>query len=130
METVGSPSMTSFTDSSPKKGRLPSPITTGTRSTALVEQPQVEALPGDGAPSGGRHMQVGEAPDDPFVVLADPDGNELCVIEPGKNFLADTGYLGEVTCDGTREGGVLGATPWPLVWDQNVSRASSSISRL
>jgi hypothetical protein len=46
---------------------------------------------------GGRHIDVSQEPDNGFVVLADPGGNELCVIEPGNNFLADTGYLGEVT---------------------------------
>ena len=40
-------------------------------------------------------------------MLADPGGNELCVIEPSNNFLAGTGYLGEVTCDGTRAAGLF-----------------------
>jgi hypothetical protein len=70
---------------------------------------------------GGRHIDVGQGPDDKFVVLADPGGNELCVIEPDNNFLAGTGYLGEVTCDGTRDVGLFwrDALEWPLVWDEN-----------
>jgi len=32
-------------------------------------------------------------------VLADPEGNEFCVIEPGNNFLADCGFIGAVACD-------------------------------
>ena len=28
------------------------------------------------------------------MVLADPEGNEFCVIEPGNNFLADCGFIG------------------------------------
>jgi hypothetical protein len=70
---------------------------------------------------GGRHVDVGQAPDDAFVVLADPGENELCVIEPGNDFLADTGYLGEVTCDGTRVVGLFwrDALDWSLVWDEN-----------
>ena len=77
---------------------------------------------------GGRHLDVGQAPDDTHVVLADPAGNELCVIEPGNNYLAGTGRLGEVTCDGTRDVGlfwrdVLG---WPLVWDENEQTAVQS----
>lgn len=77
---------------------------------------------------GGRHIEVGQAPDDPFVVLADPGGNELCVIAPGNNFLADTGYLGEVTCDGTRDVGLFwrDALGWALVWDQNEETAIQS----
>jgi len=77
---------------------------------------------------GGRHLDVGQGPDDPHVVLADPGGNELCVIEPGNNYLAGTGYLGEVTCDGTRAVGLFwrDALGWPLVWDENEQTAVQS----
>jgi catechol 2,3-dioxygenase-like lactoylglutathione lyase family enzyme len=77
---------------------------------------------------GGRHLDVGQSPDEPFVVLADPGGNEVCVIEPGNNFLAGTGYLGEVTCDGTRDVGLFWseALGWPLVWDENEETAVQS----
>jgi glyoxalase superfamily protein len=70
---------------------------------------------------GGRHIDVGQQPDEGFVVLADPGGNALCVIEPDNNFLAGTGYLGEVTCDGSRDVGLFwrDALDWPLVWDEN-----------
>ncbi len=77
---------------------------------------------------GGRHIDVGQAPDDSFTVLADPGGNELCVIEPNNKFLAGTGYLGEVTCDGTRDVGLFwrDALDWPLVWDENQETAIQS----
>ncbi|TDD20068.1 VOC family protein [Kribbella turkmenica] len=77
---------------------------------------------------GGRHIDVGQGPDDNFVVLADPGGNELCVIEPGNNYLAGTGYLGEVTCDGTRDVGLFwrDALGWPLVLDNNGQTAVQS----
>ena len=77
---------------------------------------------------GGRHIDVGQGPDDPHVVLADPGGNELCVIEPGNNYLAGTGYLGEVTCDGIRDVGLFwrDALGWPLVWDENEQTAVQS----
>lgn len=77
---------------------------------------------------GGRHLEVGQAADDPFVVMADPDGNELCVIGPDNDFLAGTGYLGEVTCDGTRDVGLFwrDALAWPLVWDENEETAVQS----
>ncbi len=70
---------------------------------------------------GGRHLDVGQGPDDEHVVLADPEGNELCVIEPGNAFLAGCGFLGELTCDGTQEIGYFWsrALGWPLVWDQD-----------
>jgi len=77
---------------------------------------------------GGRHLDVGQDPEDDFVVLADPGGNEICVIEPDNNFLAGTGYLGEVSCDGTRDVGLFwrAALDWPLVWDENQETAVQS----
>lgn len=70
---------------------------------------------------GGRRIDVGQEPDDDFIVLADPGGNEVCVIGPENGFLAGTGFLGEVTCDGTRDVGLFwrDALHWPLVWDEN-----------
>jgi predicted enzyme related to lactoylglutathione lyase len=70
---------------------------------------------------GARHIDVGQGPDDRHVVLADPEGNEFCIIEPENNFLADCGRLGSITCDGTREVGYFwsAALGWPLVWDQD-----------
>ncbi|GAB3746062.1 VOC family protein [Microlunatus parietis] len=77
---------------------------------------------------GGRHLDVGQGHDDPWVVLADPGGNALCVIEPDNTFLAGTGYLGEVTCDGSRAAGLFwrDALGWPLVWDRGEQTAVQS----
>ncbi len=77
---------------------------------------------------GGRHLDVGQRPEEGHVVLADPAGYEFCVIEPGNAYLAGCGFLGELACDGTREVGlfwskVLG---WPLVWDQDEETAIQS----
>jgi len=74
---------------------------------------------------GARHIDVGQRPDEDHVVLADPEGNEFCIIEPDNSFLADCGRLGSVTCDGTREVGYFwsAALAWPLVWDQDEETA-------
>lgn len=74
---------------------------------------------------GARHIDVGQRADEGHVVLADPEGNELCVIEPGNSFLADCGRLGSITCDGTRQVGYFWseALAWPLVWDQGEETA-------
>ena len=55
------------------------------------------------------------------MVLADPEGNEFCVIEETNNWLAGTGFLGELAADGTREVGVFwaAALDWPLVHDED-----------
>ncbi|SCG74225.1 VOC family protein [Micromonospora coxensis] len=77
---------------------------------------------------GARHVDVGQGPDDAHVVLADPEGNEFCVIEPGNNFLADCGFIGALACDGSQEVGYFwsAALGWPLVWDQDQETAIRS----
>ncbi|AXH94740.1 VOC family protein [Micromonospora aurantiaca] len=77
---------------------------------------------------GGRHIDIGQGPDDDQVVLADPEGNEFCVIEAGNNFLAGCGPVGAVNCDGTRAAGLFWseALGWPLVWDQDEETAIQS----
>jgi len=79
---------------------------------------------------GGRHLDVGQLPEEGHVVLADPEGNEFCVIEPGNNFLAGCGFLGELTCDGSQEVGYFWseALGWPLVWDQDQETSIQSPS--
>jgi predicted enzyme related to lactoylglutathione lyase len=77
---------------------------------------------------GARHIDIGQRPDDGHVVLADPEGNEFCVIEPNNDFLADCGFVGALACDGSQAVGyfwseVLG---WPLVWDQDQETAIRS----
>ncbi|MFC7619724.1 VOC family protein [Microlunatus sp. GCM10028923] len=95
-----------------------------TSSSAEDQQRTVEAA----LRLGGRHLDVGQGPDEPFVVLADPGENELCVIEAGNNYLAGTGRLGEVTCDGTREVGLFwrDALGWPLVLNDGDQTAVQS----
>lgn len=77
---------------------------------------------------GGRHLDVGQLPEEGHIVLADPEGNAFCVIGPDSEFLAGCGYLGEVACDGGREVGVFWseALGWPLVWDQDEETAIQS----
>lgn len=77
---------------------------------------------------GGAHLDVGQLPEEEHVVLADPDGNEFCVIEAGNKFLADTGSIGALACDGTQAVGYFWseALGWPLVWDQDEETAIQS----
>ena len=77
---------------------------------------------------GGHHLDVGQRPEEGHVVLADPEGNEFCVIEPGEGWLAGTGFLGEVTCVGSRNAGMFwrDALGWPLVWDRGEQTAVQS----
>ena len=77
---------------------------------------------------GGRHHDVGQGPDATHVVLADPEGNEFCVIAAGNEFLADCGFVGALACDGSQEVGYFWsrALGWPLVWDQDQETAIRS----
>ena len=77
---------------------------------------------------GARHTDVGQLPQERHVVLADPEGNEFCVIEPGNNFLADCGFIGALAGDGSQSAGYFWsqALGWPLVWDQDQETAIRS----
>jgi catechol 2,3-dioxygenase-like lactoylglutathione lyase family enzyme len=77
---------------------------------------------------GASHLDVGQKPEEGHVVLADPAGNEFCVIEPHNDYLAGCGPLGEVACDGTREVGLFWAEAldWPLVWEHEQETAVQS----
>jgi hypothetical protein len=61
-------------------------------------------------------------------VLADPEGNEFCVIEPHNSFLADCGFVGALACEGSQQVGYFWseALGWPLVWDQDQETAIRS----
>ncbi|MEO6122721.1 MAG: VOC family protein [Ilumatobacteraceae bacterium] len=74
---------------------------------------------------GGRHIDIGQRDHECHVVLADPEGNEFCVIEPTNAFLSGCERLGAINCDGTRAVGYFwsAALGWPLVWDQDEETA-------
>lgn len=76
---------------------------------------------------GARHIDIGQG-DVEHVVLADPEGNEFCVIEPGNKFLADCGLLGAIASEGSQRTGYFwsAALGWPLVWDQDQETAIRS----
>ena len=74
---------------------------------------------------GGRHLDIGQGPDVDHVVMADPEGNEFCVIPTGNNFLAGCGRIGALSSDGLQDVGYFWseALGWPLVWDQDEETA-------
>ncbi|MEU4408016.1 VOC family protein [Streptosporangium sp. NPDC023963] len=94
-------------------------------STSLQDQRQTVAR---ALELGARHIDVGQRPEEDHVVLADPEGNEFCVIEPDNKFLADCGFVGALACDGSQEVGYFWseALGWPLVWDQDQETAIRS----
>jgi predicted enzyme related to lactoylglutathione lyase len=77
---------------------------------------------------GARYLDIGQTGDEGHVVLADPEGNEFCVIEPGNSFLAGCGFIGALASDGSQECGYFWseALGWPLVWDQDQETAIRS----
>lgn len=94
-------------------------------STSLQDQQQTVAR---ALALGARHIDIGQLPEEGHVVLADPEGNELCVVGPGNSFLADCGFLGALACDGSQQVGYFWsqALGWPLVWDQDEETAIQS----
>lgn len=77
---------------------------------------------------GATHLDVGQLPEEGHVVLADPSGGALCVLEEHNSFVAGCGPLGELACDGTRDVGVFWSQVlgWPLVWGQDEETAIQS----
>lgn len=112
-----------FPTTDPKTG--PSQMHFDLTSTSLEDQQQTV---GRALELGGRHIDIGQLPEEGHVVLADPEGNEFCVIPPGNNFLADTGVIGALSSDGSQEVGYFwsAALGWPLVWDQDQETAIQS----
>ena len=104
----------------PKVG--PNPVHLHLTSTSPADQQEVVAA---AMGLGAQPLDVGQLPEEGHVVLADPEGNEFCVIEPGNAFLAGCGFLGELACDGSRQVGLFwaAALDWPLVWDENEETA-------
>ena len=94
-------------------------------STSLEDQRQTVAK---ALELGARHIDIGQRPEEGHVVLADPEGNEFCVIGPGNRFLAGTGFIGALACDGSQAVGYFWseALGWPLVWDQDQETAIQS----
>src|SRR5688500_13215920 len=94
-------------------------------STSLEDQEQTVAR---ALALGARRIDIGQGPDAAHVVLADPEGNEFDVIEPGNDFLAGCGFIGAIACDGSQEVGYFWseALGWPLVWDQDQETAIQS----
>lgn len=94
-------------------------------STSLTQQQDTVAA---ALERGASHLDVGQLPEEGHVVLADPEGNEFCVIGPDSSFLAGCGFLGELACDGTRQAGFFWAEAlgWPLVWDEGQETAVQS----
>jgi catechol 2,3-dioxygenase-like lactoylglutathione lyase family enzyme len=107
-------------------GRVgPNPMHVHLTSTSPADQQHTVAT---ALGLGARHLDVGQRPEEGHVVLADPEGNEFCVIEPGNAYLAGCGFLGELACAGTREVGFFwrDALGWPMVWDQDQETAIQS----
>ena len=94
-------------------------------STSLPDQEQTVAR---ALRLGARHIDIGQRPEEGHVVLADPEGNEFCVIEPGNKFLAGCGFVGALACEGSQQVGYFWseALGWPLVWDQDLETAIRS----
>lgn len=94
-------------------------------STTVADQQNTVAKALD---LGAHAVDVGQTPEEGHIVLADPDGNEFCVIEPGNNFLAGCGFLGELADTGPRDVGLFwsNAVDWPLIWDQDQETAIQS----
>ncbi len=110
----------------PKRG--PNQLHLDLTSTSLDDQAATVAR---ALRLGARHLDIGQRPEEGHVVLADPEGNELCVVGPGNRFLEGCGFVGAMACDGSRATGRFWseALGWPLVWDEGEETAIQSDDR-
>jgi hypothetical protein len=70
---------------------------------------------------GATHVDVGQTGEETWSVLADPEGNELCVVRRGE-FLADAPFLSSVIFEpGLPATGRFwaAALDWPVVFDED-----------
>ena len=97
-----------------------------TSTTAEGQRRTVDAV----LHAGGRRRGDGPLPFGRDLYMADPGGDEFCVIEPGNAYLEGCGFLGEVTCEGTPAAGRFWAAAlgWPIVWDRDEQIAIQSPS--
>lgn len=77
---------------------------------------------------GAQHVDIGQSRDEDHVVLADPEGNEFCVVLRG-DFLATTDLVGAIVFEPAAP--VVGrfwsmAAGWPIVYDQDGDTAIRS----
>jgi hypothetical protein len=74
---------------------------------------------------GARKIDIGQTADVTHFVLADPEGNEFCILEPTNSFVTGESRAGSLTCAGSHSVGVFWseALSTPLVWDQNEETA-------
>jgi hypothetical protein len=77
---------------------------------------------------GATLLGSGNIPPGSYSRMADPVGEEYCVIEDNNRYLEGCGPLGEVTCEGTHAVGLFWSQVliWPIVWDQNQEVAIQS----
>ncbi|HYZ90878.1 MAG TPA: VOC family protein [Actinomycetota bacterium] len=71
---------------------------------------------------GAHHVDIAQPNDADHVVLADPEGNEFCVVLRGE-FLATTGLIGAIVFEPAAYPAVgrfwSEATGWPIVYDKD-----------
>lgn len=111
----------SFTPTSVEK-HGPNRVHLHLTSRSLADQQRIVAK---ALSLGGYHLDVGQLPEEGHVVLADPEGNEFCVMGPDDTFLAGCGEFGEITCEGSPAVGRFWshALGWPLVWERGEQTA-------
>ncbi len=93
------------------QNRLHLDLATTTREHPAAEVERLLAL-------GATRADVGQGDEVPWVVLADPEGNELCVLEPRTTY-ADTGPVAAIVLHCTDPAAIAPfwaeATGWPVV---------------
>lgn len=75
---------------------------------------------------GASHLDVGQRPEEGHKVLADPEGNEFCVIEPGNAYLAGCGPWASSPARAPARSGSSGPRSWTGRWGGTETRRPRS----
>ncbi|MEU4776406.1 VOC family protein [Micromonospora sp. NPDC023633] len=95
-------------------------------STSLEDQQQTVAR---ALGLGARHIDVGQRPEEDHVVLADPEGNEFCVIEPATTSSPTADSSARWPATVRRRSDTSGARRWDGRWSGIRTRRPRSVHR-
>ena len=91
----------------------PNPMHLHLTSTSAADQ---EAAVTMALRLGASHLDVGQRADEGHIVLADPEGNEFCVIEPDNAYLAGAASLANSPATARGRSACSGARRWVGRW--------------
>jgi len=108
-------------------GEVPEPKTVKNRVHLDLASPSSERqaeIVAKAIELGARHIDIGRPEDAPHVVLADPEGNEFCVLPP-RPHITDTGAVAAIVQDCQDPGAI--AALWSAITGRPIDRQTDTV---